>query len=867
MAKIIGEAGIRLRSDQRGLAAEMRGIITKALREASTDLRMPVGENMERDTDRSAGRVRNILSGLLAHGRNAASGLAAALAAGQKLALIGTAAAVGLAGVTSLFTGVVGLVGVLGQAAGVIGLLPAALLAVKAVTATVTLGTQNLGESFSALASGDAAAFRESLKALAPNARAFVQEVAKVKPAFDTLKLDVQNTLFTNMAGAVGSLAQRYLPLARDLFVGLAKEINTAAFEVIEFTGNAETAGHVSTLIANIKQGFHDLIPAIKPALSAFLNISTVGSQFLPQISTALSGATQRFAEFIGRAAASGRLHEFFQTALDTLAQLGQVAVQIGGIFGSVFKAAQTAGGGFLGSLLEITRALNGFLSSAQGQTALISFFTAMRGIIAQVIPILLSVAQIIATTVVPILADLARIILPAINVVVQQFGAALAAARPGITALAQGIATMLEVFGPTITLVVQLAGILGGVLGKVLQTLAPVLARVANAFINGLIAVMPKLEPVILAVADAIVQLLDAATPLIPIFLEVLTAVLPILPPLIQLVASVLPPLIGLIQALMPIIQAFAQILIALIPPIQAIVQVILGVLIPPIRLIAAVVSQVAQLVAAVFQSMSGAVTTILNVLGSIIAGIWGTILGIFTGAVNAIGSFVRGGFEAIRNTVSNILGGISRSVSSGLDSVIGFFRDLPGRVLGFLNNLAGDAFNAGRNIVQGIINGLGSLAGAIVEKLRSMVAAAWDAVTSFFGIASPSKLARDDFMEVGRGAIQGLERMVPAVRKAAAALAAEATASMNDTLGSSSVAVTGAVNATTGATAGGGGLILQQTNVMQPGSDVTQFASEVTRRAATRLSNGPSALPVSVQQVQNGVAAPGALTGVSGG
>lgn len=868
IAKIIGTAGIRLSADSKGLAVEMRAVLERSLREATAGLKLDLSNPVEEDAKRTSTRVKGLFSDLFGHTRNLVSGFNEATAAGTRLVLQGAKIGVAMAAVSSAVTGIVGLAGALGQAAGAAGLIPAALLTIKAITTTIKIGFQGVGDSISALASGDMAAFAESLKALSPEAQKTIGSLGQFNKQIQAIKTSTQDNIFKGLAGPLDALASRSLPKVKDLFNGIATSINGAAKETLFFLSSAQEQAKIGSLFANIKSSAAGIAPALKPAISAFLDISNVGSSFLPQIATGLAGIAQRFGAFIGQAAASGQLQAFFQNALDVVEKLFGVISNIGQILGSVFRAADQAGGGFLNTLLSITDQVATFLKSAQGQTALTSFFSSMREIIAAVLPVIFSIVSVVANNLVPIFTQLAKIILPVINSVVQQFGAALTAAQPGIIGLAQGIASLLEVFGPTITFAVQLAGILGGVLGKVLQTLAPVLARVANAILNGLMAVMPKLEPVILLIADAAVQLIDAIIPLIPLFFQVLAAVLPLLPPFIQLIAAILPPLIGLVQALVPIIQAFAQILLALIPPITSVVTTILNILIPPIRLIATVVAAMAQIVADVFTALSGTITTILNLLGSIISGIWGAIFNTITSVVQAIGNFVRGGFEAIRSTIANALSGIASVVSSGLNNVIGFFRELPGKVLGFLGNIASDAFEAGKNIIKGIINGLGNLAGAIIEKIKSVVSGAWHAVLDFFGIGSPSKLAEETFRWVGKGAIKGLEGISGQVQQAASDLATSAMGALAGPLGAGVGLgpLTGGAAGLGGAAGGLGGVVLNQTNIMQPGTDAAQFAAEVSRRGAQRLSAGSAALPVSVGSVQNGIAAPGTLTGVGG-
>lgn len=868
--RIIGEAGIRLRSDSTALAADFRRAIVTALRQASADLpSVNVLDGTEKEANRTSTRIKSILSGLLGSAQAAGRGLATAILSGTKLVLIGTAAAAALAGITSLTTGIIALGAAVAQASGVIGFLPAILASVKALTTTVKIGVEGMGDAFSAMAEGDAAAFAEALKKLAPSARAFVLEVQKVKPAFDAIKLSVQQKMFEGLGASIVPLAKVYLPLTSRLFGDIATEVNRAAKQTAAFALQGDTAQRVTGTVGSITASFHNLLPAMTPIISALLDITRVGATFLPGFSAGLASAAQGIAANIRQAADSGALAAFFQRAIDTVRTLGQILVQFGAGLGAIFKAAEAAGGGFLNNLLEIGKAFNQFVSSAQGQQALIGFFTAMRAVLAAVMPVIQAVATVIGTTLAPILGQVATIIGPALLPVIQAIGAGLQAAQPGIIAFAQGLGEFLKAAAPLITIVGQLAGILGGALGQILRALAPVATKLADAISKGLGTIMPQLEPIISSLATALAGLIESLLPLVPVFLELLAAVLPILPPLVNLVATILPPLISLIQALMPIVTALAQILTALLPPIAAVARVILDILIPPIKLIAAVVAQVAGLVADLFRALSSTVTTILSALGSIISGIWGGILAVFTGILNAIGATVRGAFEGIRSTIANILGGVATVVRTGLDTVVNFFRELPGRIGQFFATIASDAFEAGKNIIQGIIRGLGNLAGAIVDKIKSIVQNAWGAVLDFFGIGSPSKLAEDTFVWVGKGAIRGLEKIAPSVADAAAVMAADAMGALSSGLtGGIGIGNLGGSITTAGGGVGGGQtIVLHQTNIMQPGADVTQFAAEVTTRGAQRLAAGPASIPVSVGSVQSGMAAPDTVFGVTGG
>lgn len=72
---------------------------------------------------------------------------------------------------------------------------------------------------------------------------------------------------------------------------------------------------------------------------------------------------------------------------------------------------------------------------------------------------------------------------------------------------------------------------------------------------------------------------------------------------------------------------------------------------------------------------------------------------------------------------------------------------------------NKYGEFEQGARNLIDGMIQGLANNAWAVVEKIKEICAGALDAVKSFFGIASPSKVMRRMFGYVGEGMALGLD------------------------------------------------------------------------------------------------------------
>lgn len=130
----------------------------------------------------------------------------------------------------------------------------------------------------------------------------------------------------------------------------------------------------------------------------------------------------------------------------------------------------------------------------------------------------------------------------------------------------------------------------------------------------------------------------------------------------------------------------------------------------------------------------------------------------------MSAIASLVMQGVSYVAGSVGEMLGaaitwiggvvsGVASMAGNVLSSVQGIIAQAPGAVLGFV----GDMVSAGANLVAGIAEGLSP--SVVIGKIRSICAGAVDAIKSFFGIHSPSRVMRDLFGYVGEGMALGLE------------------------------------------------------------------------------------------------------------
>jgi hypothetical protein len=134
-------------------------------------------------------------------------------------------------------------------------------------------------------------------------------------------------------------------------------------------------------------------------------------------------------------------------------------------------------------------------------------------------------------------------------------------------------------------------------------------------------------------------------------------------------------------------------------------------------------------------WEGLSSGFRSVGDALGSWWSGLWSNIVGGFRGAV---------GF------ISDLVG-----------QVIGFFTDMQGRVTGALSGAANWLYNAGRQIIDGLTKGIRDTVGAVAGAITSGLDSAISSAKSFLGIASPSRLFRDEVgVMIGRGTAIGIDR-----------------------------------------------------------------------------------------------------------
>lgn len=170
----------------------------------------------------------------------------------------------------------------------------------------------------------------------------------------------------------------------------------------------------------------------------------------------------------------------------------------------------------------------------------------------------------------------------------------------------------------------------------------------------------------------------------------------------------------------------------------------------------------------------------TVPNAIGIVIGffqNLWNSIVSVFNGALSTVSRFVSSVVNfftvSVPNAVSNMLsaagripGQIASFLGNALSSAASFVGSFASsaiqaasqfvsNIVSGLSGLAGRVMSVGSDIVHGIWSGISGAGGWLMNQISGFASGIVDGIKGFFGIASPSKVMRD---QVGKYLAEGV-------------------------------------------------------------------------------------------------------------
>lgn len=307
----------------------------------------------------------------------------------------------------------------------------------------------------------------------------------------------------------------------------------------------------------------------------------------------------------------------------------------------------------------------------------------------------------------------------------------------------------------------------LSGSLGAMKASLSDLLANIAlgndiTPYLNNLmtsvtdfaVLFLPVLSNIFTTLPSAIVTALSTLGPIL--LTEGVNAIINFTgglaaatPQLISTAATLIPQLIiGLTSALPQLVSNAGQMVNAIASGISQAMPVLIGAL-PEIisSIVEALIQGIPILLQTgiqLFMTIVSAIPAILGALGSALGEIGSSIVSAVSGFASRVKTAAQNVFNGIVTAATNIASKVTTAVKNAITNAID-------TVKGFISEMA----SAGSDLLLGLADGIGNAIGSVVARAKEAASQIVSSVKSFFGIASPSKLFRD---EVGQFLMLGL-------------------------------------------------------------------------------------------------------------
>ncbi|MFS4103755.1 peptidoglycan DD-metalloendopeptidase family protein [Streptomyces sp. PD-S100-1] len=535
----------------------------------------------------------------------------------------------------------------------------------------------------------------DALAKLSPNARAFVGTLQDMAPAWRSMKLDVQDTLFAGLGSRLSQVGGQILPTVRKGLTGAASELNLMGKNALTAVSNLQKTGQLKSVFDGVKQSLGNLSRVPGQMVTGFAQLSIAAQPAFDRMTKGAANVMDRVMEQLSAKLKDGSLTKSINTALDVAIQFGKVLGNVGGIIGGIFKAASAAGGDFFGVIGAALAEINRIIKMPEVQKALTAVFRALNavaGLLAGALGAAIQALLPLLATLAPVVVQIAHTLGPVVAQLFAQLGKAL---MPVIQALLPVISTVVATVANLVVMLLPLLQPIGNLIAAIITAVAPFLPMIGNILQIVVTALVQVLTPVINALIPVVVLIGGLLARLAPLFPPIMTALMPLLPPLGQLTIALLNLAMQVLTPLMPLIVILAQLLTTVLAKavsyLVPIVSTVIGWFTKFVNAVTVAVkwvvdkfkwlfdvllghSIIPDIVRGTIDWFSRLWTKIKQIVGWIVSGIVDRFTDIKNGATRIWNSF----WNTIKSVASGAWDTIRKGFDSFADTFRGAFRDL---------------------------------------------------------------------------------------------------------------------------------------------------------------------------------------------
>lgn len=376
-----------------------------------------------------------------------------------------------------------------------------------------------------------------------------------------------------------------------------------------------------------------------------------------------------------------------------------------------------------------------------------------LPGFLEKVLPQLLTSGANIVVTLVQGIVSAIPTLLAMIPTILTQVGETLVSAFPKLFSSFMAVGTQLvsfmqENFPKLMDNITE--GLNSPMLEKILTMGATFMQNIIQALMQSLPTLLESLITLLAQVIEFILQQMPTIVNLgLQLIVGLVNGWLQAIPTLLEKLSEIINQLVeALLDCIPQIIDAGTQLLESLVDNLPEIINTIVEV-IPEIitNLIDAVLDHLPDIIDAGFKLITSLVDALPQIIITIVRAIPKIIAGIIGALVGAIPKIIVTGFKLLISIIKNlpqIIAKIITAIPAIIKALIDGFGD-------YLSDMA----DIGLNLIKGLWNGIKNAGAWLRDKISGFFGGVVDSIKDFFGIASPSKLMRD---QVGKFIAQGI-------------------------------------------------------------------------------------------------------------
>ena len=302
----------------------------------------------------------------------------------------------------------------------------------------------------------------------------------------------------------------------------------------------------------------------------------------------------------------------------------------------------------------------------------------------------------------------------------------------PSLNALAQAVTTFLA--GNLLPAVWNILSALPGALVTFITTLGPQL-------MTGLQSLVTQISS---GITTTLPQLMQTGAAMVQNIVQGITTTLPqMLQSGVQIVTTAIQ---GFSEQYPTILQSATQTFTAIVEGISQILP----------QVAQAALDVVGSFLSMVVENLPEMLNAGAEMLASIVAGIGNSLPQIVSSAVEMLAQFLQTIVQNLPDIISagfDLLVSLIEGIGNAIPNLITAAGDVVSTIWDTITHI--DWLQLGKDIISGLINGIGSMGSALWDAATNIASSAVDAIKSFFGIASPSKLMQ---FEIGPYIPQGM-------------------------------------------------------------------------------------------------------------